>query len=302
MVGEGDDEVDVARDSSLDAEGDLDDATLEDEAVDRFGDFGIVDVEGSLLDGGEGNDQLVVGEESDMMAGAEIGLLEDSHEGDGREVTSDEAGIAPDDESEGDEDGGAEGTGDDPAAAIAQEREGRDATDLEDDDGFEDARFDDGVRAQAADREPWPPRADVAWTVSRAESIAAFAGVGIHTSHGDVIVAVEEGALVLSTNGGVSFTRIAGCTGVTAATVVAVPDVGVAVLAALHDRVREASAVVRVRIVEHPVAEVLCDFLADDEDEDVRITSLRARTPNGPAIEALAEGAFGARLLRSTKA
>ncbi len=291
---EDDDELIVADDR----ESDLDDATAEDEPLDRFSSFeGIAD-EGSMLDAADESPDLVIDEERELLAGAEIGLLEDSDEGDGRDVTADEAGLFDEDEGETD-DGGAEGTGEDPSTALDELPDQR-AGDATDDEGIDDdTRFEDAAAARAREgleREPWPPRADVSWTIARAPARLSFEGVSL-TSEGDLVAATRDGALVVSVDGGATFERVPACSGVTAATLVRMSQQR-AVLAALHDSARGASAIVLVRVGDQITAELVADFMADEDDEDVRVSELSVRTQH-ETVEVLVRGPFGALLLTS---
>ncbi|MBI2388680.1 MAG: hypothetical protein HYV09_03600 [Deltaproteobacteria bacterium] len=289
---------------------DLDDSTGEDAPHELFGAFVGIDEEGSLLDGAEGNDLLVVTDDRDLLAGAEAGLLEDSDEGDGRSITADEAGVVDDDASFAD-DGGAEGTGEDPSAALEPMPGELHVGEASDDEGIEDdARFEDvaAMRArQRLEREPWPRRADASWVISRADPAHPFEGGVSGTSDRDLVVATRDGALIVSRDGGATFTRVPGCTGVTTAAILASRRQR-AIVAALHDSTRDTAAVVLVRVerglatgVERELApELVADLIADEVDEDVRITSLHVRTRRegrDEIFEVLARGAFGAVLL-----
>lgn len=274
-------------------EGGLDDSTGEDDTHDRFGAFGLStrDEEGSMLEGAEGNEELVVTEARDLLAGAEIGLLEDSDEGDGREISADEVGMLDDDESSQD-DGGEEGTGEDPSAALEAVPGELHVGDASDDEGIEDdARFEDAATARARqrlEREPWPRRSDAAWVISHHDGDVGDARTV--AADGELVADTRDGALVVSHDGGQTFRRVPGCTHVTAIALITAPRQR-AVLAALHDNTRDASAVVMVRQGE-AVAEIIGDLMADESDEDVRITSLHVRT--SPSLEVIAKGAFGA--------
>jgi hypothetical protein len=276
--------------SAADESNDLDDATADNDPLDRFGAFNAIADDGSLLDYADASENLVIDEERELLAGAEIGLLEDSDEGDGRDASADEAGVFEDEGSDFD-DGGAEGTNDDPAHALEAVLEGIDHGEAADDEGIDDdARFEDGSAAHdraSLEREPWPLRADVAWTITRADSVRFEGGA---TSEGELVVATKDSSLIVSTDGGVTFARVPGCMGVTAATIL---DGNVIV--ALHDTTRDSSAIVLVRT--NPlVAELVADFIADDDDEDVRVEALAVRKVDG-ALEVLASGPFGALLL-----
>ncbi len=283
----GGEDIDLDGDES----NDLDDATAEDEPLERFGAFVAIADNGSLLDFAEGNEQLILDEEHELLAGAEIGLLEDSDEGDGRDASADENGLFEEEGSDTD-DGGAEGTGEDPAHALEEVEERGAKGDAMDDEGIDDdARFEDGGAARARERlerEPWPSRADVAWTITRSDAAHVDSGV---TTEGELVVATREGMLIVSTDGGVTFVRVPGCTGVTAATIHQAQ-----IVAALHDATRDASAIVSVRTGESLVAELVADFIADDVDEDVRVEALAVRV-RGSAIEVLARGPFGVLVL-----
>lgn len=276
----------------------MDDATLDDDQLDRFGTFAGISEEGSLLDYAEASDTLVIDEERELLASAEIGLLDDSHDGDGREITAEEAGVM-DDEGSDLEDGGIEGTGEDPAGALDILSERADRSDATEDEGIDDdARFEDGSAAatrQSLERDSWPSRADAAWTIARADSVTFEGGA---TTDGDLVVATREGSLIISTDAGVTFTRVPGCNGVTAAAILPSERQRM-VIAALHDAARESSAVVLVRVGDL-VAELVADFIADDDDEDVRVESLAVRTRRVgkvETVEVLARGSFGAVLL-----
>jgi len=284
-------------------EGGLDDRTSEYDLDDRFGAFGIStdDEAGSLLDGAEGNDQMVVTDDRDLLAGAEIGLLEDSDEGDGREISADEAGVFADD-ARFEDDGGAEGTGEDPSAALEAMPGELHVGDASDDEGIEDdARFEDAATARARqhlEREPWPRRSDASWIISRCEDDVS--GATSLTADGDLVAATRDGALIVSTDGGASFTRVSGCANVTAIALLSSERQRV-VLAALHDPTRDAAAVVLVRLNGHPTAELIADLMADETDEDVRITSLHVRARREGAhehVEVIVRGPFGAVQLR----
>ena len=279
----------------------LDDRTLDDDQLDRFGTFAGINDEGSLLDYAEASHALVIDEERELLASAEIGLLDDSHDGDGREITAEEAGVL-DDEGSDLEDGGIEGTGEDPAAALEVVTEGRDRSDARDDEGIDDdARFEDGSAAasrESLEREPWPTRADAAWTIARADSLSFESDSAGSTTEGELVVATRDGSLIISVDAGVTFTRVPGCNGVTAATILPSERQRM-VIAALHDTTRESSAVVLVRVGDL-VAELVADFIADDDDEDVRVESLAVRTRRVgtvEVVEVLASGSFGAVLL-----
>jgi hypothetical protein len=293
----GDDDLGAAYDDAVG----LDDETGEADDLARWGAVpGIFEEEAGLLDDA-GDADLPAGGDAEMIASAELGLLEDSDEGDGRDLTAEEAGLLEGDEATAD-DGGAEGTGEDPGAALDDAIHwARSEGDEDDGDGFDDARFSDGrlseIGGRSFEREAWPRRADVPWIAIATERRRDFVGIEPVTAEGDLVAAVEAGTLLLSRDGGGSFTRLPTCTGVTAITLL--PG-GLQAIAALHDPVQEATAIVVVRVAEG-TAEVVADLLDDGGEGEVRIESLRART-NGPAVEVLAEGAGGgAWLLRPKK-
>ncbi|MGZ3453941.1 MAG: hypothetical protein ACXVEF_30325 [Polyangiales bacterium] len=276
----------------------LDDATSEDDAFERFGALGTegIDEQGSLLEGSDASEDLSVDEERELLAGAEVGLLEDSDEGDGRD--SDDEGLVGD-EDKSEEDGGAEGTNEDPAAILEAEQERGGAGDASDDEGIDDdARFGGMTPAMNLEREPWPSHADVAWSCTRVDMPKGFTGVEPATSAGDLVAAVEGGALVISTDSGATFRRVPGCQGVSAITIVSSKRPLRTVAAALHDVLRESTGIVLVRIDDAGTlaAELVADFVAED-DEPARVDRLLARTlPRG--VELLACAGPIARVLR----
>src|SRR5207244_3068568 len=156
---------------------DLDDTTSDGEDLERFGALAIdaIDEQGSLLEGSQPSDDLSIDEEREILAGAEVGLLEDSDEGDGRDSGDD--GLAGE-EDESVEDGGAEGTDEEPAALLEASEERGGAGDASDDEGIDDdARFGGMTPNVNLEREPWPSRADVAWSCTRVDVPKTFAGI-----------------------------------------------------------------------------------------------------------------------------
>jgi hypothetical protein len=279
-------------------EGGLDDATGEDEPLDRFGALADAqrEEEGSTLEGAEGDDDLPVTDARDLVAGAELGLLEDSDEGDGRELSAEEAGTQEQEERTAD-DGGAEGTGEDPAEALDVVAGELRVDEASDDEGFDDvARFEDAAAAHARlsmDRAVWPRRADRGWVVARCDD-DDLVGTTTEPAVEGLAADAREGALVVSDDG-VRWRRVPGCTGVTALAVWVSTNQR-SVFAALHDAARDAAAVVLVRVGDEPTAEVIADWMADEADDDVRITSLHLRPRrDGPhaTVEVVARGAFG---------
>jgi hypothetical protein len=280
------------------ASNDLDDTTSEGDDVDRFGAAVIesIDEQGSLLEGTQPSEDLSIDEEEEILAGAEVGLLEDSDEGDGRD-SGDDGLVGEEDGSE--EDGGAEGTDEDPAALLESAEERGGAGDASDDEGIDDdARFGGMTAGVNLEREPWPSRADVAWSCTRVDMPKAFAGIERVTSAGDLVAAVENGALVVSTDSGATFRRVPGCQGVSAITIVASKSPLRAVAAALHDVLRESTGIVLVRIDDSGnfAAELIADFVAED-DEPARVDRLVSRTLQR-GIELLACAGTVARVLR----
>lgn len=286
---------DLDRDFDEDHDGGLDDATSEDDPLERWAGLGGLDEEGSLLDAGEAEGVLVDASADDLLEGAEVGLLDDSDEGDGRDATDDDVGALEGDEPHED-DGGAEGTGEDPSAVLEAEPAAPIGEPGDDDALEDDARFSEAARLRE-EREPWPPRVDAAWSVGRVEpSEAPFPGAA---DTGGLAAVVRDGALAISTDGGATWARVPGCHGVTATAIS--PS---AVVAALYDPLREASAVVVVRVHDGETnAALVADFFAEEgEDDEVRIVRLRGRevaTEGRTALEILAETETTTFLLRA---
>lgn len=288
----GDDDMlpDLEREGS-----DLDDAASDGD----FGAFDGIDEQGGLLDGAEGSDDLKIDEEAELLAGAEVGLLDDSDEGDGRDVTEGEVGRLEGDE-QSVEDGGAEGTDEDPSAVLEADLEAKSDSAADDDDAFDDdARFTDRVDRTRAprelEREPWPRRSDVAWTVTRIEP-RGWDEVDPVTSSGNMVVHVAKedttlpgstlrmarGDLWVSTDGGATYLRAPSCSGVTAVTILSNEPAHRALVAALHDPSREASGIALVRFDDSGAmtSELIADWVAEDDD-DGRVELLRARRREG---------------------
>ncbi len=283
-----------------DEHGGLDDATAEDDPLDRWAAFAGLDEEGGLLDGGDAEGLVVEQAEDDLLEGAEVGLLDDSDEGDGRDASEDDVGALEGDEPH-DDDGGAEGTGEDPSEVLEAELAAQ-AGEPGDDDAFDDdARFSDGDGGRARDeREPWPPRVDAAWSVTRLDASAASAVIDAEPAldrAGALAATIRDGALAVSNDGGATWSRVPGCHGATAIAVV--PS---AVLAALYDPLRETSAVVLLR-AGASTAELVADILAEEGDDDeARIVDLRAREAEAKgrtALEIFAKTSSAAFLLRA---
>ncbi len=272
----------------------LDDAALGDDA--RFsetliggdgGDRG----EHGLLDDAEGHDGLEVGVEISGLG--EHGLLEGSDEGDGRDVTEGEAGVLEEHDHTVD-DGGSEGTDEDPADAIDEDKHlpplHVDAAIGEDEEGVDDvgALEDRGqarLRAEL-ERTPWPPRSDVAWEVAKAvlpprplsmpppprptvPTPFALREDDRWAATGELVVVARFGTpLMLSTDGGKRFVALANCSSATAIAIVPLVSLvpartfGPHVVVALHDVVRDVAALAVVRIEEGraPVAEVVAEL------------------------------------------
>ncbi len=309
----------------------LDDSTGESEPLEGIS-FETTASESGLLEDTEAQEGDYDGSDL-LVSGAEDGLLHESDEGDGRDVRPDEAGMLQGDEHGSFDDGGAEGTGEDPALGIDQgdpaERLSLDRN--PDDDSIDDAWLEDADQARVRDsleREPWPPRADVSWNVdvvndldepaaslpdrSRAyrgmRALPLGAGATVIAA-GPIVAAFESGAgLFVSCDGGERFERVSGCGSTTASVVVPGGASGGIVLAALYDATRDASALARVRLAHGSVvvSEIVADLasgegavLGDDpgpsEEEMARVDVLTARARLDGGIEAIAFGRFGAR-------
>lgn len=297
----------------------LDDTTAERDPIEGWVVDGITAevLEGGALEESEPNESLAVGGDEDLAFGGEHGLLQDSDEPDGRDVSADEAGIAAD-RLETNDDGGAEGTGEDPALAITREHGPSIHDEPPDDDAIDERALEDAGDARARDgleREPWPSRADVSWSVeplplppARARSTPPprLDGVredAIMVSNAELVaVASPNQPLKISIDGGARWVRLASCASTTA--MAALPkERGVGVIVALYDVVRDLSALVLVRCdTLPPVAELVADLAPprpagadalDDFDEWARVDVLSV-TLDGATLDVVASGRFGA--------
>jgi len=313
------------------SEGDsLDDSTNEGEPIEAFGIDG-ASTEDGLLEGSEDSGLDYDGTDT-LVEGAESGLLQDSDEGDGRDVRPDEAGMLQGDERDVFDDGGAEGTGEDPALAIDEESETeRLSLDINpDDESIEDESLedDDADRARASfEREEWPPRADMAWIVDTLAEPTDDAlrttppprptdSPALHALHlGPTATVIAEGSFVaaldpsnglwLSRDGGERFERISGCASATAAAIVSTKARESVLLAALYDPRRDTSALARIRLTGAGAlaAEVVADLVGNDgassiEDELARVEILRVRVHRDGGLETIVEGRFGIRRVK----
>jgi hypothetical protein len=286
----------------------LDDGTAERDPIDAWVSADLHGDERGLLDDGE-PDESIAPDEDVSLGGDERGLLEGSDEGDGRDVGADEAGIFSGEEAPAD-DGGAEGTGEDPSSAIDQAllRDPLTVGSPEDDE-LEDETFYEAVESR--EREPWPSRADVAWTVERAAPRTSKRDKMEPTSdpqtmtatEGEIVAAARFGeGLALSFDRGERFVQVAGCAATTAiATIPGAPG-GLAVIAALWDPMKDASALVVVRLVQGaPVAEIVADLARGEEDspddDRARVATLEVEVAER-RIVVHAFGRFG--VLRAT--
>jgi hypothetical protein len=290
--GEDDDAFGIDHDRHRDGDAHaLDDGTGERDPIDAWVSAEMRE-EGGLLDDGE-PDESIAPDEDVSLGGDERGLLEGSDEGDGRDVGADEAGIFSGDETPAD-DGGAEGTGEDPSSAIDQAllRDPLTVGAPEDDEIAEETLYnapDFAGDVESREREPWPSRADVAWAVERVSSRApkiasksepAGESQTVTATEGDLVAAARFGeGLALSFDRGERFVSIAGCASAT--TVATIPGAprGLAVVAALWDPMKDASSLVVVRLVQGtPVAEIVADLARGEDDapddDRARVTAL----------------------------
>ena len=277
----------------------LDDETGENDPLEAWGVTTVIDDDASSTDDADGFVRASDDDHSDMVGGAEHGLLDGSDEGDGRDVTAAEAGLLDDDAGVHLDDGGAEGTGEDPALGIDKDSQGSSLSLLRntDDDRLDDESLEDdgAARMRAAfEREPWPSRADVSWvviTIAHA-SDGSKAGVrlspapsdsnpgGLRTmdtkggvlpvgndaivmSEGSVVLAATPGeALWMSLDSGTHFERVGGCSSVSAMAIVPGAPAGRAAVVALYDAPRDLAAIAVVRVLPGPVciAEVVAEL------------------------------------------
>ena len=254
----------------------LDDATAEHDPIEGWVvDSASGDREHGFLEDTEASDDRVdVGAHDEGLIPEEKNLLEGSDEPDGRDVTADEAGIFEAAEGTSD-DGGTEGTGEDPALALDDQNllpalvvEPADDDGVEDESALEDGG-EAGLRA-ALEREPWPTRADVAWHVEEVgaaelpretpRSVPPPADVQLPGPFREDAVVVVDGSMVavarhgeplaLSLDHGARYVRIASCTSATALACIPGQPGGRVLVVALYDVVRDVSALVVVRITE----------------------------------------------------
>ena len=302
-------------DRDRDEGGGLDDATGEREPIDAWivGAHGAPAERGLLVDS-DADESLVPHE--DVQVGGERGQLEDSDEPDERAIGADEAGIGIDEESDGD-DRGVEGTGEDPSVALDPELLRDPLTVGAPDDETVDSAFYESL--EPTEREPWPSRADVAWTVepvsptpatTRASSPPPSLSIPVSDDtrvvvEGPIVVAARYGEpLAVSTDGGERFVRIGSCTSTTAVATIPGTPGGRAAVLALWDAARDSSALVMLRVVHgQPMVEIVADLAtsarrdpegdAEDDDDRARVDSLEVELVEGHVV-VVARGRFGA--------
>ena len=302
----------------------LDDATAEHDPLESWMVEGAIpEGEHGLLDDTEASeDRVDVGAHDEGLVQEEQNLLEGSEEPDGREVTAEEAGIFEASEGTSD-DGGAEGTGEDPALSLDDQTllpmlvvEPADDDGVEDESALEDGGA-AGVRA-SLEREPWPSRADVAWKLEPVldaplegearRSVPPPPDVALPAPLREDAMVVFDGSLVavarfgeplaLSLDRGARYVRLASCTAVSAVAAIPGQPGGRVLVVALYDVVRDVSALAVVRITEGaaPIAELVADVVPpsserdddDDREETGRIESLSARLVAGGLVEVVA--------------
>lgn len=286
---------------------DLDDTANGDDAADA--DLRDARLVGDDVDDGAGLDDehadMDVDAASELVAGDEHGLLEGSDEGDGRDVSEDEASLF-DDARGSTEDGGAEGTGEDPALGIEPDDDTRSVSAVREDDEDDDLPFDATVLEGEGAR-GWPAMADVMWTSAAVPDDEPRAWVETPTRAGEIVVDRARGELLVSIDGGGSFRAVDGCGGATA--VAALPFAAGAArdprdrvaLVALFDAARDASwlAVVRAPDGTDVVAEIVAEIApaqrsaVDDDDEHARVDSLTVESCGPREIVVVASGPFG---------
>jgi hypothetical protein len=283
---------------------DLDDAANGDDSADA--DLRDARLVGDDVDDGAGLDDehadMDVDAASELVAGDEHGLLEGSDEGDGRDVSEDEASLF-DDARGSTEDGGAEGTGEDPALGIEPDDDTRSVSAVREDDEDDDLPFDATVLEGEAAR-GWPAMADVMWTSEIVAEDEPRTWVETPTRAGDVVVDRARGELLVSIDGGLGFRAVDGCGAATAVAALAFasrdPRDRVA-LVALFDAARDASslAVVRAPAASDVVAEIVAEIApaqrsaVDDDDEHARVDSLTVESCGPAEIVVVASGPFG---------
>lgn len=288
--------------------------------------------EHGLLDEAEGHDALEVGVEVGGLG--EHGLLEGSDEGDGRDVTSDEAGVLEDSDGTID-DGGSEGTDEDPADAIADDRNlpplHVDPSISEDREGVDDVSVleDRGAARlrEGLERSPWPPRSDVAWEVEAVALPPRGASIppppfpttsppfplredDQWAASGKLVAVARFGTpLMISIDAGAHFVPVPNCSSATAVAIVPTRELGPQVVVALHDVVRDVAGLAVVRVGAHletgldaaPVAELVAELPsagrepADGDDPDA-VDAIDEEENERARVEKLFVGASGKRV------
>jgi hypothetical protein len=277
---------------------DLDDATADDGDYGQasiLADFGEREPDGLGLDDAPAD--VDVDAESELLVGDERGLLEGSDEGDGRDVSADEAGLFDDGGSS--EDGGAEGTGEDPALGIDPFDEVARVSALREDDEDDDLPFDASVLAGEGAR-AWPPMADLSWTVSAVPPSEPRVWVETPDRAGDIVVDRARGELRISIDGGRTHRVVEGCGGATAVAALAGASRDRVAVVALFDASRDVSALAVVRAPETgpASAEIVAEIAlasrspVDDDDEHARVDALTVERV-GVEIVVVASGPFG---------
>ncbi len=291
---------------------DLDDAANGDDSADEADAMGGRLVGDDLGDGGGLDDEhadVDVDASAGLALGDERGLLEGSDEGDGRDVSEDEAALF-DDARGSVEDGGAEGTGEDPALGIDPEDDAGGASAVREDDEDDDLPFDAAVLAGDSAR-GWPAMADVAWASAPVAESEPRTWLETPTRAGAIVVDRARGELLVSIDGGVSFRAVEGCGAATAVAALDSHDSHDRVaLVALFDATRDASslAVVRAPAGSAVFAEIVAEIApaqrsaVDDDDEHARVDSLTVEASGPAEIVVVASGPFGRiRLQRATR-
>lgn len=273
---------------------DLDDATgggdYGQDAIDPMDDDGL-GLEDELSD-------VDVTAPGDLLGGDERGLLDGSDEGDGREVSADEAGLF-DDARGSSEDGGAEGTGEDPALGIDPFDEVARVSALRDDDEDDDLPFDASVLAGDGAR-GWPPMADLGWAVEEVPASEPRVWVETPFSAGDILVDRARDELRVSIDGGRTHRVVAGCGGATAIAALPAASHDRVAVVALFDAARDVSALAVVRAPQTgpATAEIVAEIAlaarspTDDDDEHARVDALTVERV-GAEIQIVASGPFG---------
>jgi hypothetical protein len=281
---------------------DLDDAANGDDGADAI-DERLV---GDDVDDGAGLDDessdVDVDAASEIVTGDEHGLLEGSDEGDGRDVGEDEAALF-DDARGSAEDGGAEGTGEDPALGIEPDDDTRSVSAVREDDEDDDLPFDATV-LESEDARGWPAMADLLWTSEPVAESEPRTWVDTPTRAGEIVVDRARGELLVSVDGGVTFRAVDGCGGATAVAALSPASRDSrdrVALVALFDAARDASslAVVRAPAASDVFAEIVAEIApaqrsaVDDDDEHARVDSLTVESSGPGEIVVVASGPFG---------